>query len=84
MLGKSLAGWSRVISRMWSPRARMPEILLALPAAKSSTPLISLAYGLGDGCSGSSWRSIAWMKSSARTSRSTGGAYLTPRRIRKV
>ena len=58
MLGKSLAGWSRVIWRVW-PSARMPEIVLALPAAKSSAPRISRAYGLGERLSGSSWRSIA-------------------------
>ena len=61
-LGKSLAGRSRVIWRVWLSGARMPEIDLALPAAKSPAPLISLAYGLGDpgdGWSGSSWRSTA-------------------------
>ena len=41
MLGKSLAGWLRVIRRVL-PSACMPEIVLALPAAKSA-PRISRA-----------------------------------------
>jgi hypothetical protein len=42
MLRKSLAGRSRVIFRVWSSGARIPEMVLALPAANSAVPSIRL------------------------------------------
>ena len=56
---KSLAGWTRVISRVVSSTAFMPEIVSALPSPNSFTPLMTVLYGFGDGNCLSNWRSTA-------------------------